>query len=56
VFLAIRDPAGKRGLLKLSESFRINPTNVPVADLEMLLGPEAVKFWGPVNGHARNGH
>jgi DNA polymerase-3 subunit alpha len=56
VFLAVRDPAGKRGLLKLGESYRINPASVPIADLEMLLGQGAVKFSGPVNGHARNGH
>jgi len=55
VFISVRDSAGKRGLLKLGESYRINPATVPVADLELLLGDGAVKFSGPVNGHARNG-
>jgi DNA polymerase-3 subunit alpha len=56
VFLSVRDGAGKRGLLKLGESYRINPATVPVADLETLLGQGAVKFSGPVNGHVRNGN
>jgi DNA polymerase-3 subunit alpha len=56
VFLSVRDGTGKRAQLKLSESYRINPANVPIADLELLLGQGAVKFSGPVNGHSRNGN
>jgi DNA polymerase-3 subunit alpha len=56
VFLSVRDAAGKKAQLKLGESYRINPANVPIADLEMLLGEGAVKFSGPVNGHSRNGY
>jgi len=56
VFLSVRDGAGRRGVLKLGESYRINPESVPVADLETLLGEGAVKFSGPVNGHSRNGY
>ncbi len=56
VYLAVRDGAGRKGVLKLGEPWRINPANVPIADLEMLLGQGAVKFSGPVNGHTRNGY
>jgi DNA polymerase-3 subunit alpha len=56
VYLSVRDSAGKRAQLKLGPSYTINPANVPIADLEMLLGKGAVKFSGPVNGHARNGN
>jgi DNA polymerase-3 subunit alpha len=56
VYLAVRDGAGRKGILKLGEPWRINPANVPIADLEMLLGQGAVKFSGPVNGHTRNGY
>jgi DNA polymerase-3 subunit alpha len=56
VYLAVRDGAGRKRVLKLGEPWRINPANVPIADLEMLLGQGAVKFSGPVNGHTRNGY
>jgi DNA polymerase-3 subunit alpha len=53
VFLSIRDGAGKRSVLKLGESYRVNPATVAIAELEMLLGQGCVKFSGPVNGHSR---
>jgi DNA polymerase-3 subunit alpha len=55
VYLAIRDGSGRRSVLKLGESYRVNPANVPIGELETILGKGAVKFSGPVNGHSRNG-
>src|SRR5262249_12936237 len=51
VYLSVRDGAGKRGVLKLAENFRINPATVAVGELETLLGRGCVKFSGPVNGN-----
>ena len=53
VYLEVRDAAGKRCRLKASERFRINPGTLCTAELEMLLGPERVEFYGQANG--RNG-
>jgi DNA polymerase-3 subunit alpha len=55
VYLAIRDAAGRRTVLKLGETYRVNPANVPIGELETMLGQGAVKFSGPVNGSLRNG-
>jgi DNA polymerase-3 subunit alpha len=55
VYLAIRDGEGRRSVLKLGESYRVNPANVPIGELETMLGQGSVKFSGPVNGHSRNG-
>ncbi|MCI0463648.1 MAG: DNA polymerase III subunit alpha [Gemmataceae bacterium] len=44
VFLLVRDGAGKRMKLKASDSFRINPVNLPRAELEAILGPGTVHF------------
>jgi hypothetical protein len=44
VFLFVRDAAGKRIKLKAADSFRINPVNLPRAELEAILGPGTVHF------------
>src|SRR5262249_10229 len=55
VVLAVRDSMGSSGLVEWRGRWRMSPGTGGVADLEMLLGQGAVKFSGPVNGHARNG-
>jgi DNA polymerase-3 subunit alpha len=55
VFLEIRDSAGKRCRLKAGEGFRVNPNSLPLAELEMLLGPGRVDFYAQGNGNGRNG-
>lgn len=44
VFLSVRDPAGKQVQLRLNDDHRVNPANLNVQELEMLLGPGAVLF------------
>jgi DNA polymerase-3 subunit alpha len=44
VFLSVRDANGKQVQLKLNDEFRVNPANLRVDELEMLLGPGAVLF------------
>jgi DNA polymerase III subunit alpha len=44
VYLSVRDANGKQVQLKLNEQFRVNPADVKVEDLEMILGPGAVLF------------
>ena len=46
VYLTVRDPAGRAAQFKLGTDFTVNPTKVPVEELEMLLGPGAVLFTG----------
>ncbi len=46
VYLTVRDPAGRAAQLKLGTEFNVNPTAVPVEELEMLLGPGSVLFTG----------
>jgi DNA polymerase-3 subunit alpha len=55
VYLEIRDGAGKRCRLKAGESFRVNATSLPLGELEMLLGPGHIEFYGQPNGNGRNG-
>jgi DNA polymerase-3 subunit alpha len=56
VFLSIRDPAGKRAVLKLANDYSVNPSTVSVAELESLLGSGRVGFTGLGNGNGkRNG-
>src|SRR5262249_12917477 len=50
VFLNLRDAAGRRATLKLSDDFRINPATVSVADLETILGKQRVAFSAIANG------
>ncbi|HUR53318.1 MAG TPA: OB-fold nucleic acid binding domain-containing protein, partial [Gemmataceae bacterium] len=44
VFLSVRDPAGRQVQLRLNDDHRVNPANLNVQELEMLLGPGAVLF------------
>lgn len=46
VYLSVRDLQGKVASLKLNADFWVNPTTVPVEELEMLLGPSSVLFTG----------
>jgi DNA polymerase-3 subunit alpha len=46
VYLAVQDGAGRAAQFKLSQDFFVNPTQVPVEQLEMILGPGAVLFTG----------
>jgi len=55
VYLEVRDSAGRRCRLKTGDSFRVNPTNVAASELEMILGPGHVQFYGQSNGNGRNG-
>jgi DNA polymerase-3 subunit alpha len=56
VYLDLRDAAGKRCRLKTGEAFRVNPTNLPLGELELLLGPGRVRFFGPSSGNHRGGN
>ena len=55
VYLYVRDGAGKRCVLKTGERVRIDPTSVPTDQLEIVLGPGRVEFYGHLNGNGRNG-
>jgi DNA polymerase-3 subunit alpha len=46
VYLQVRDPAGRRAMLRASEQFRVNPASLDVGRLEMLLGAGRVAFSG----------
>ena len=50
VYLNVRDALGKRGVLKLGENCRIDPTSISTGELEMILGTQSVTFAGPVGG------
>ncbi len=56
VYLTVRDPAGRRSVLKASDEFHINPATFPIMDVETILGPGRVKFTGLANGNGRNGN
>ncbi len=55
VVLEVRDDTGKRCRLKTGEGLRVNPTTLSVGELEMILGPGRVEFYGQANGNGRNG-
>jgi DNA polymerase-3 subunit alpha len=46
VFLVIRDGAGRSAQLRLGDELKVNPAQVNVDELEMLLGQGAVVFTG----------
>jgi hypothetical protein len=50
VTLVISDAGGRRCRLKLGEDFRVDPTKLPVDELEMLVGAGGVEFHGGSNG------
>jgi hypothetical protein len=53
VFLDLRDGAGKKLLLKVSNDLSINPTNLNKAELEFILGKGHVEFSRQGNGMSR---
>jgi DNA polymerase-3 subunit alpha len=57
VYLNVRDLCGKWTQLKTADEFRINPSTLPTAELETILGAGHVRFSGPFNGqnNGRNG-
>jgi DNA polymerase-3 subunit alpha len=50
VFLQITDGEGKRGWLRASQEFQINPATLAKGDLEMILGAGRVEFSRQGNG------
>jgi DNA polymerase-3 subunit alpha len=46
VYLQVKDPENRRAQFRLGDGFRVNPAEVPVDELEMLLGPGNVVFTG----------
>ncbi len=44
VFLAVRDPLGRQAQLKLAADYWVNPVNLRLEELEMILGPGGVLF------------
>jgi DNA polymerase III subunit alpha len=44
VYLAVQDAGGRAAQFKLSQDYFVNPTQVAVEQLEMILGPGAVLF------------
>jgi len=46
VYVHITDAAGKRAVLRAGERFGVNPAEVRLGELEMLLGPGQVMFTG----------
>ncbi len=50
VTLVIADLGGRRCRLKLGEDYRVDPTNLPIDELEMVVGSGGVEFHGGSNG------
>ena len=46
VYIDVRDGAGHRAVLRVGEPYRVNPADVDVGRLEMLLGPGRVVYSG----------
>jgi DNA polymerase-3 subunit alpha len=44
VYLHVRDAAGRRARMKLGEDYRVDPRQLNVSELELLLGPGSVAF------------
>jgi DNA polymerase-3 subunit alpha len=53
VYLNITDPAGRRTMLKTGGEFTVNPTTLPKAELETLLGDRSVVFSRHNSGNGR---
>lgn len=51
VFITVKDPDGKRTVLKASQGFAINPANLPMEELEMIIGKDRIRFAGLGNGN-----
>ncbi len=50
VTLVISDSGGRRCRLKLGQDFRVDPTRLPVDELEMVVGAGGIEFHGGSNG------
>ena len=46
VFMAVKDGVGRTAQFRLGEEYRINPAEVPVEELELLIGAGSVHFTG----------
>ena len=46
VYLQVKDHEGRRAQFRLGDGYRVNPSEVPVDELEMLLGLGNVMFTG----------
>jgi DNA polymerase-3 subunit alpha len=44
VYLSVRDPGGRAAQFKLASEYHVNPSNLKVDELELVLGPGAVVF------------
>jgi DNA polymerase-3 subunit alpha len=55
VVIDVGDGGGKHCRIKLGEGLHVNPATVGIGELEMIVGPGGVGFYGQVNGNGRNG-
>jgi hypothetical protein len=46
VYVQVKDPEGRKAQFRLGDDFRVSPAEVPVEELEMLLGAGNVVFTG----------
>ncbi|MBO0696841.1 MAG: DNA polymerase III subunit alpha [Zavarzinella sp.] len=46
VYVQVKDPEGRKAQFRLGDEYRVNPAEVPVEELEMLLGAGNVLFTG----------
>jgi DNA polymerase-3 subunit alpha len=46
VYVQVKDPEGRKAQFRLGDEYRVNPAEVPVDELEMLLGSGNVMFTG----------
>jgi DNA polymerase-3 subunit alpha len=46
VYVQVKDPEGRKAQFRLGDEFRVNPAEVPVDELEMLIGAGNVMFTG----------
>ena len=54
VELHVRDTQGRKARLRLPEAYRVNPANLPMDELESLLGANGIGLYGI--GITRNGN
>ncbi|HEX3149869.1 MAG TPA: DNA polymerase III subunit alpha [Gemmataceae bacterium] len=46
VYMQVKDPEGRKAQFRLGDDFRVNPAEIPVEELEMLVGSGNVMFTG----------
>ncbi len=46
VYMQVKDGAGRKAQFRLGDDYRVNPAEVPVEELELLIGPGSVVFTG----------